>query len=84
MYFIEAKMVWARSGKRIKKKYRCTVGPRKGRTVASPTGCAGPIDLKKRMVLRRTKAQKGTRMTRKTRMTKKYSPQSKMVRRLNK
>lgn len=84
MYFLEAKMVWATSGSGIKRKYRCTMGSRQGRTVANPSQCNAPVDLKKRMVMKKTKAAKGTRMTRKAQKTKKYSPQSRMVRRLNK
>ena len=67
---IEAKIVWARKGRSITKKYRCTFGKRKGRLVANPAQCSKPIDLKKRFVLKRTKAQKGARMARKARFTK--------------
>ena len=44
---IESKLVWARKGKSITKKYRCTFGKRKGRLVASPSQCSAPIYLKK-------------------------------------
>jgi|TARA_R100000084_G_scaffold20867_1_gene7033 hypothetical protein len=81
---IESKLVWARKGKSITKKYRCTFGKRKGRLVASPSQCSAPIDLKKRFVLKRTKAQKGARMARKARFTKKFNPASKAVARMNK
>jgi hypothetical protein len=84
MYFLEAKMVWARSGTGIKRKYRCTMGSRKGRTVSNPSQCNAPTDLKKKMVMKKTKASKGQRMSRKAQKTKKYSPQSRMIRRLNK
>ena len=43
-----------------------------------------PIDLKKRFVLKRTKAQKGARMARKARFTKRFNPASKAVQRMNK
>ena len=57
---IETKVVWARKGKnQVTKKYRCTYGQRKGRAVASPSQCSAPIDLKKRMQLRKTKAKYG-------------------------
>ena len=69
---IEAKIVWARKGRSITKKYRCTFGKRKGRLVANPAQCSKPIDLKKRFVLKRTKAQKGARMARKARFTKRF------------
>ena len=47
---IEAKIVWARKGRSITKKYRCTFGKRKGRLVANPAQCSKPIDLKKPMI----------------------------------
>ena len=81
---IEAKIVWARKGRSITKKYRCTFGKRKGRLVANPAQCSKPIDLKKRFVLKRTKAQKGGRMARKARFTKRFNPASKAVQRMNK
>ena len=83
MFVIEAKMVWARSGGKVTRKFRCTVGRRKGRTVSNPSQCNKPVDLKKRFTLRRTRAQRGARMTRKAQRTKRYSPQSRMVRRMN-
>ena len=81
---LEAKLVWARAGKSLTRKYRCTVGKRKGRVVANPTQCNAPIDLKKRFTLRRTKAMKGSRMARKAKRTKKFNPASRMVQKLNK
>ena len=80
----EAKVVFARRGKSVTKKFRCTVGKRKGRVVANPTQCAAPIDLKKRFTLKRTKAQKGARMAKRAKMTKRINPASKMVARMNK
>lgn len=80
---VEAKMVWARSGKKIIRKYRCSFGKRKGRTVSDPSQCSAPVDMKKRFTLKKTKAKKGSRMTRKARATKRNNPTSKMVRALN-
>jgi hypothetical protein len=80
----ESKMVWAKKGSKLTRKYRCSVGPRKGRVVSSLSQCGKPIDLKKRFVLRRTKAAKGSRMARRARFTKRVNPTSRMVRRLNK
>lgn len=81
---VEAKMVWARKGKKVARKFRCTFGKRKGRVVSDPQQCSKPVDMKKRFTLRRTKAQKGSRMTRKANRTKRTNPASKMVRALNK
>ena len=81
---IEAKLVWARKGKQLTRKFRCTVGKRAGRVVSTPSQCSAPIDLKKRFTLKRTKAIKGARMARKARRTKKFNPASRMVQKLNK
>lgn len=80
----EAKVVFARRGKSIATKFRCTVGPRAGRVVSNPSRCAAPIDLKKRFILKRTKAAKGARMAKKAQRTKRMNPASKIVARLNK
>jgi hypothetical protein len=80
----EAKLVFARRGKSVTKKFRCTVGPRKGRTVANMSQCSAPIDLKKRFVLKKTKAALGSRMAKKAQRTKRMNPASKIVAKLNK
>lgn len=79
----EAKLVWARKGKKITRRYRCTFGKRAGRVVSNPNQCNAAIDLKKQFVMRRTKAQKGSRMMRKAKNTKKMNPASRMVKMLN-
>ena len=80
----EAKVVCAKRGNSVTRKFRCTVGPRKGRVVANPSQCAAPINLKKRFILKRTKAAKGARMNKKAQRTKRLSPASRIVARLNK
>lgn len=80
----EAKMVFAKRGKKITRKFRCTVGKRKGRVVSNPSQCSAPIDLKKRFILKKTKAAKGARMTKKAQRTKRNNPTSKIVKQLNK
>ena len=79
----EAKIVFARRGKSITKKFRCTTGKRQGRVVASPQQCFAPIDLKKRFIMKRTKASKGARMTKKAQRTKRTNPASKIAAQLN-
>ena len=59
----EARMVWRRMGKKIKRAVRCTSGRRKGRVVSKPSQCTAPINMKKRMVLKRTKARMGKRLS---------------------
>lgn len=78
------KMVWARSGKRAVRKYRCTSGRKIGRTVAKVSSCYSPPDIKKRTTLKKTRARVGGKMARKARRTKKMSPLSKRIARLNK
>lgn len=80
----EAKVVFARRGRTVTTKFRCTVGARAGRVVSNPSQCAAPIDLKKRFVLKRTKMAKGARMMKKAQRTKRVNPASKIVARLNK
>ena len=79
----EARMVWRKSGKSIKRGVRCTSGRRKGRVVSTASQCSKPIDLKKRMTLKKTKAKFGKRLARKARRTKRINPQSRRIRALN-
>mgnify|MGYP003125870661 FL=1 len=80
---MEAKMVWAKRGKKIVRKVRCTSGPRKGRMVSNAGQCSKPINLKKRMTLKKTRAKMGRRMARKAARTKRRNPISKRVAKLN-
>ena len=81
---IDEKQVWARSGKKVVRKYRCVGGHRKGRTVSHIAQCFAAPDIKKRMTLKRTKARLGTKMTRKAKRTKRINPASRRVQSLNK
>lgn len=81
---IDEKQVWARSGKKVVRKYRCSSGSRKGRTVSSMSQCFAPPDIKKRASMKKTKARMGQRMARKARRTKKINPASRRVQSLNK
>ena len=80
---LETRMVWRRSGKTVKRAVRCTSGRRKGRVVSNPSQCSRPINMKKRLTLKRTKAKMGGRMARKARRTKRLNPQSRRVQSLN-
>ena len=80
---LEEKQVWARSGKKVVRKFRCTSGPRKGRIVAQMSQCFAAPDVKKRATLKRTKARLGKKMARKARRTKKINPASRRVQALN-
>lgn len=81
---LEEGQTWARSGKKVVRKYRCGNGPRKNRIVAKMAQCFAPPNVKKRMVLKRTKARLGKRLARKAKRTKRINPASKRVQALNK
>jgi len=80
---IEARMVWRKMGKTVKRAVRCTSGRRKGRVVSNPSQCHKPIDMKKRLTLKKTKARMGARMMRKAKRTKRMNPASRRVKSLN-
>ena len=88
-FFIDQKeeldegMTWARSGKKVVRKYRCASGPRKNRIVAKMSQCYAAPDVKKRMQFKKVKARLGARMVRKARKTKRINPASKRVQALN-
>jgi hypothetical protein len=78
------KQVWARSGKKTVRKYRCGSGKRKGRVVSKMSQCFASPNMKKSYTLKKTKAKIGGKMSRKSRRTKRINPTSNRVRRLNK
>jgi hypothetical protein len=80
---LEEKQVWARSGQKVVRKYRCTSGSRKGRVVKEPAQCFRAPDVKKRIKLKQTKARMGARMSRKAKRTKRVNPTSRRVAALN-
>ena len=79
----EAKLVYARKGRSIVRKYRCGSGRLKGKTVSKPGACFAPVNIKKRFTLARTKAKFGSRMKRKAKMTRRMNPASKRLKTLN-
>jgi hypothetical protein len=81
---VEAKLVYGKRGNKVVRKFRCTVGKRKGRVVSEPSQCSKPIDLKKRFTLKKTKARIGSRITKKAQRTKRLNPASRILRQLNK
>jgi len=80
---LDEKQVWARSGKKVVRKYRCVGGRRHGRIVSKMQACYAAPDIKKRMTLKKTKARVGGRMTRKAKRTKRINPASMRVQRMN-
>jgi peptidoglycan hydrolase-like protein with peptidoglycan-binding domain len=80
---LEEKQVWARKGKSVVRKYRCSSGSRKGRVVSNVSQCFAAPDVKKRATLKRTKARLGSRMARKAKRTKRINPASIRLKALN-
>ena len=81
---LEEKQVWARSGKKIVRKYRCGSGRRKGRVVAKISQCFAAPDIKKSVKFKQTKKRLGKRLTRKAKRTKPINPASRRLKSLNK
>lgn len=79
----EARMVWRRSGKNIKRGVRCTSGRRKGRVVSKASACSAPVNIKKRMTLKKTKAKFGKRLARKANRSKRINPTSRRLKTMN-
>ena len=79
----EHKMIWSRSGDKLKLKYRCSSGPKAGRIVPDPSACAAPKDLAKAAQMKRTRATTKVRAARKAKKTKRVNPASKILARLN-
>jgi len=80
----EGRMVWRKMGNVVKRAVRCTSGRRKGRVVSNVSQCSAPIDFKKRLTLKKTKARLGKRMIRRAQRTKKFNPNSRRLRMMNK
>jgi len=78
------RQVFAKRGNKVVRKYRCTAGARKGRTVTNVAQCFAPPDIKKRFRLAMTKARLGSKMTRKAKRTKKTNAASIRVKAMNK
>ena len=80
---LEARMVWRKSGNKIVRAVRCTAGRRKGRVVSTASQCSAPINMKKRLTLKKTKAKFGSRMKRRAQRTKRMHPASRRLRMMN-
>jgi hypothetical protein len=80
----EAKRVWAKRGKKLKRMIRCTSGKKKGRTVSSFGACSRAINVKKRFMMKRIRKRFNAKIVRKARRTKMFNPLSKRLKSLNK
>ena len=81
---VEAKRVWAKRGKKLKRMIRCTSGKKNGRTVANVGACSKAINVKKRFMMKRIRKRFNAKIVRKSRRTKKMNPLSKRLATLNK
>lgn len=79
-----AKPIWARSGDKIVRKYRCCSGQKKGMIVSNPATCGGRLDLKKRINMKKMLNRKKQIVRRKAQKVKKRNPTSIRLQRLNK
>ncbi len=80
----ETTMAWARSGKKVVRKYRCSTGRLKGKIVAKPGSCYKAPNVKKRIALMISKAKFKRRNAMKSKRTKRISPASRRVQSMNK
>jgi hypothetical protein len=78
-----AKRAYKRTGKQVKKMYRCTSGPKEGKVVSDPKLCMTRADPKKKRQGRKVMRTKGGVIRRKARITKRTAS-SKLVSKLNK
>ena len=83
-FITEHEMVFSRTGNKLKTKWRCTSGTRRGRVVGNAKDCDAPIDQKKRAQMKVTRKTKSKVAARKVKKTKRVNPASKRVAALNK
>jgi len=86
---LETSMVFTRSGKpggsvKTKQKFTCSSGPRAGKRVSSIAQCFAPVDIKKRIQMKKTRAKTKVRAARKAKRTKRIDPSSLLTKILNK
>lgn len=87
---LETSMIFTRSaGKtggsvKTKQKFRCSSGPRAGKRVSNLAQCFAPIDISKRIQMKKTRAKTKIRAARKAKRTKRIDPSSLLTKILNK
>ena len=75
--------IWGRDKGKLKRKYRCTSGTRKGRIVAKPATCNAPKNVKASNTLKKTRRSKGKTISIKSTRTKRTNPASQRLKRMN-
>jgi hypothetical protein len=85
---IETSMIFARKkvkgGVKQVQKFRCTGGPRAGKRVGSIAQCSAPVDVDKKIQMKKTRARTKVRQARRARRTKRIDPSSLLAKTLNK
>jgi len=79
-----ATRVWSRSGGKQTRKFRCLHGARKGQVRSSPAACNAPINVKKSVGLKATKAKRTGSIKVKSKISRRTNPASVRLTRLNK
>ena len=82
-FVTEHRMVWKRSGRGVKLKWRCETGPRAGRTVPNVKDCSAAPNVAQAQRMKKTRARTQMRQARRTKRTKRVNPYSRLVQRLN-
>lgn len=67
----------------LKRKFRCTSGPRKGRIVSDPATCNKPIDVAKRIRAKQTRKKKAGLAAFKRARTMRSTPVTKILKKVN-
>ena len=85
----ETGMIFARKkskggGVTTTQKFTCTSGPRAGKRVSSLAQCFAPIDIAKRIQMKKTRAKTAVRQARRAKRTKRIDPSSILTKILNK
>ena len=75
--------IFAKTGNKVVRKYRCTSGSRKGRIVAKPRTCSAAKNVKSMNTMKKTRRSKGATVNIKANRTKRTSPASQKLTRLN-
>jgi len=83
-----AKMVWGRTsptakGGKTKLRFRCSVGPRKGRQVSHPSKCVQQYNVAKAQKMKTTRARTAPTQARRQQRTKSINTSSVLARKLN-
>ncbi len=77
------RQVWGRSKHGPVRKYRCTSGPKKGRTVAKASTCTSPIKQQASVNFKKTRRMRKMSQSHKRKLTTKR-PQYKRIVKINK